>query len=64
MHDGLENVEKLGFEPIMVVHDEIVSICEPYASQEKYDSALCELAPWATDIPIVAEGSMVERYTK
>jgi DNA polymerase len=70
MLDGARSLESVGFEPIMSVHDEIVSMIDEDEAEdprtlELYDQAICSVGEWAKDIPIVCEGWMGEkRYGK
>jgi len=57
--------EKAGYPTIMLVHDENVTLPPiGFGSAEDLCRHMCDQEPWITDLPIEAEGSVMERYGK
>lgn len=65
MMEGMMKAEMKGYPIIMSIHDEVVAeVPESFGSTEEFESILCELEPWATGLPIAAEGFKERRYRK
>lgn len=65
MMEGMLKAETKGYKIIMTIHDELVAeVPESFGSTEEFESILCELEPWATGLPIAAEGFKERRYRK
>lgn len=65
MAEGMDNVEKAGYPPILTVHDEVVSeVPVGFGSVEEYQKLLTTLPPWAAGCPLTAEGWRGTRYRK
>ena len=65
MVHGLHNVVKAGYDPILLVHDEILSE-NPIGkgALDAYIEAITDAPAWAAGIPIKAEGWIGDRYMK
>lgn len=62
---GIQNAEKNGYECVLTVHDENVTLCDiGHGSSRELESLMCELPAWIGSCPIVAEGGETERYGK
>lgn len=58
-------VEAAGYETIMLVHDELVTLTDAnFGSHHELCALMCQQDPWVTDLPIEAEGATMERYGK
>lgn len=59
------NGEKAGYRAIMLVHDEVVTLRpKGEGSAEELCTLMCKQEAWVTDLPIDAEGTVMERYGK
>jgi len=57
MGDGLLNVEKLGYPPILSIHDEgLTEVDENFGDLDEFEAGLCESEAWAEGLPVAAEG--------
>lgn len=57
--------EARGYESIMLVHDENVTLTdENFGSHEELCEIMCDQEPWITDLPVEAEGATMEKYGK
>lgn len=58
-------VEEHGYELISSVHDELIAeVDEDFGSVEEFEQLMCVLPPWASGLPIAAEGFESKRYRK
>lgn len=65
MMEGMLKAETKGYKIIMTIHDELVAeVSEEFGSVEEFENILCELDPWATGLPVSAEGFIGHRYRK
>jgi DNA polymerase bacteriophage-type len=63
--EGKVRAKARGYEPIMSVHDEVITeVPADFGSAEELEQILCELPAWATGCPIAAEGWKGFRYRK
>jgi DNA polymerase len=71
LRDALIRAEERGYPVVMHVHDEIV--CEikwdgdfngNLLHIQNFENLMCELPPWAKDLPVKANGFMKRRYGK
>ena len=59
------NIDSAGFKILITVHDEIVSqATKGTRTLEEYINLMCKLPEWGKDIPVTAEGSVQDRYSK
>lgn len=62
---GIQNAEKNGYECVLTVHDENVTLRDiGHGSSRELESLMCDLPAWIGSCPIIAEGSELERYGK
>ena len=65
MAEGMLRVEKAGYDPILSVHDEVVSEApKGFGGVEEYVGLLAEVPVWAQGCPVAAEGWRGDRYRK
>lgn len=65
MVESMERAEKLGFEMIGTVHDELIAENDAFfGSDDSLDAVLKTRSKWCADAPISAEGFIAERYRK
>ena len=71
MYEAMWNCERLGFRPVMAIHDELVN--EPWIASRAFDydellQSVCEavevVPEWAEGLPLEAEGWVGEEFTK
>ncbi len=63
----IKQLAEEGYDIRLHVHDEIVIMCDENEAQATLDRALEVMStspPWISDLPVAAEGSIVNRYTK
>lgn len=63
----IKQLAEEGYDIRLHVHDEIVIMCDEDKAQATLDRALEVMStspPWIADLPVAAEGSIVNRYTK
>jgi len=62
---GVLNLESAGYEPILLVHDEILSeVEEGFGSEEEYMGLMCRAPEWAAGLPLAAEAWRGRRFRK
>ena len=61
---GLHVAEKEGFEPVVIIHDEVLAYETPGKTVEGFVKALCDLPDWATGMPLTAKGKRIPYYLK
>lgn len=65
MAAGLLRLKDAGYQPILSVHDEVISeIPRGWGSLEEFERILATPPPWAEGLPIAAEGWRGKRYRK
>lgn len=65
MVNGMWNVERLNYDIVLHVHDEVVSeVDSDFGSVAEFSEALCQLPPWAAGLPVSADGWEGKRYRK
>lgn len=65
MVEGGANVEAAGYETIMLVHDEVVTLTDKgVGSEDELCRLMVKQPEWITDLPVTAEGKSMERYGK
>lgn len=65
MRDAALRVEKAGYRPVLLVHDEVLSETpKDHGDQDEYLALMMERPEWAHDCPIKAEGWSGKRYRK
>lgn len=66
MAHGSINARKNGYRGILLVHDQKLALAEPHLGQtiEDFCAMLTNLPPWASGLPIKAEGKRVPYYKK
>ena len=62
---ALLKIEAAGYDPIMTVHDEIVSDTKiGHGSLDEFNTLMCKLPEWARGLPVDVEGYEANRYRK
>lgn len=62
---GMLNAEKNGYECVLTVHDENVTLCaNGKGSSHELERLMCDLPAWVGDCPVTAEGGEMVRYGK
>jgi len=61
---GVIEIEKMGYKPLMVVHDQVITANLPGNTLEGLREGMCKLPPWALDFPLGADVSVAPFYTK
>lgn len=64
MREGMMAAEADGYEPFMLVHDEMLAIQKPGQTHERLCELLCTMPAWADGLPLKAEGSTIPFYKK
>lgn len=64
MMHGWSNVEPLGFEVVLSVHDELGAEADDGHSVEQFEAEMADLPPWAAGCPVTAAGYQAKRYRK
>lgn len=65
MYYGAQQAEKLGYETLFTVYDEVIAISdETTANMDEFCEALCTKPNWADGLPMKAEGKLQNRYEK
>lgn len=64
MANGTVKAEAIGYETVMLVHDQGIANDNHPLGIEGYIEALCDLPEWADGLPIDAEGSVAPYYRK
>jgi DNA polymerase len=63
--EAMLRLEDHGYDPLLLVHDEIISECDAGAGDiAQYIDLITRRPSWATDFPIAAEGKIRRRYAK
>lgn len=58
-------LEDYGFQTILSVHDEVINeVDEDFDDLDKIHTLMCTNPPWATGLPLAAEGVFSKRYYK
>lgn len=62
---ALLKLDAAGYDPILTVHDEIVSDTKiGHGSLDEFNALMCDLPQWAKGLPVAAEGYESNRYRK
>lgn len=62
---ALLKIDAAGYDPIMTVHDEIVSDTKiGHGSLDEFNTLMCKLPEWARGLPVDVEGYEANRYRK
>lgn len=61
--EGMLNIEK-EFDIVMHTHDEVIAEGDPNQSIERFSKLLATPPSWCLDIPLKAEGVILDRYRK
>ena len=64
MRHGMQQAEKKGYLPFMLVHDEMLAAQKEGQTHEELCRLLCVLATWMKGLPLAAEGSTIPFYKK
>ncbi|MFN9975070.1 MAG: DNA polymerase, partial [Phycisphaerae bacterium] len=65
MAHNLGALELCGYLPILLVHDEVITITSrPDASPREVEEIMCRVPPGLEGFPIAAEGKIGRRYSK
>jgi DNA polymerase len=64
MREGMLAAEAEGFQPFMLVHDEMLAIQKEGQTHERLCELLCKMPKWADGLPLAAEGSTIPFYKK
>jgi len=64
MREGVLAAERAGYQPFMLVHDEILCTRAPGQTHEELCRLLCTMPAWAAGLPLAAEGSTIPFYKK
>lgn len=62
--EGVLRLKANGFKVILTVHDEVVVEAEPHQTASEVVRLLCETPSWISGLPIDAEASEAQIYTK
>mgnify|MGYP003675666955 CR=1 FL=1 len=65
--EGVLRVEKAGYPVLMRIHDEVLCMvpeAEADAACREVERLLCIPPEWAPDLPVSADASIIDRYTK
>jgi DNA polymerase len=64
MREGMLAAEKAGYQPFMLVHDEILCCQLHGQTHEELCKLLCTMTSWADGLPLAAEGATIPHYKK
>jgi len=64
MREGMLAAEKAGYQPFMLVHDEILCCQLHGQTHEELCKLLCTMPSWADGLPLAAEGATIPHYKK
>ena len=64
MREGMLAAEAEGYEPFMLVHDEMLATQKIGQTHERLCQLLCTMPAWADGLPLDAEGSTIPHYKK
>lgn len=64
MAHGAHTAEIFGYEIATLIHDQALAYHQPNQTAENFVEKLTLLPPWATGLPLAAEGSIVPFYKK
>lgn len=64
MREGMYQAEAAGYNPFMLVHDEILCEQQPGQTHERLCELLCTMPTWAEGLPLAAEGGTIPYYKK
>jgi DNA polymerase len=64
MREGLLAAEAAGYQPFMLVHDEMLAYQLEGQTHEELCKLLCTMPDWAKGLPLEAEGSTILHYKK
>lgn len=64
MFNGCHNCENEGYEIFSVIHDQSLAFIKPGQTSKRFAELLTDLPPWASGLPIAAEGGEVPFYRK
>ena len=63
--EGTLEVEAAGYTPVLLAHDECLSIVpEGWGDEDEYGRLLCTAAPWREDLPLAYEAYRAKRFRK
>jgi len=64
IREGVFAAEAEGYDPFMLVHDEMLATQKPGQTHERLCELLCDMPEWADGLPLAAEGSTIPFYKK
>jgi len=64
MREGMYAAESAGYQPFMLVHDEMLTLQLAGQTHEELCRLLCTMPGWAKGLPLDAEGSTIPFYKK
>jgi len=61
---GTSQVKKLGYTPVMTVHDEVLCLADEGKDIKEFEQTFSEVPYWAREIPVSSEGWIGKFYRK